>query len=192
MQAEVSSQQFVSSRVGIPAREDPLTRASESCVLSKLKSWYRDYVDEWVDALLPVLGVDAFQIEDIELQVTRHRIGGYYRCHHDVSRREASRRVTLVHYLFDAPRPFRGGDLLLYDTDVAGLRTDTNRFTRVPPASNRAVWFPSCVAHEVTEVRAMDLDSAATDAPSQWPRVALNCWIHDGGEAGYNRRQAVE
>ena len=101
---------------------------------------------------LPVLGFD-FESHELELNVTAHGNGDYFRVHQDASRSMCpERRLSFVYYFHRQPRQFSGGDLLLYDTDRQLDRFEMGVFTRIEPIHNSIIFFPSRCFHEITPV----------------------------------------
>ena len=118
----------------------------------------------------------------IELDVTAHPAGGFYRVHRDDGGdRYRSRKLTFVYYFHREPRRFSGGDLLLYDTDFEAGSASFAAFTRIEPLRNSLVVFPSGYFHEVTPVE------CATDDFGDG-RFTVNGWFRSRGEEqGANR-----
>ena len=122
-------------------------------------------------------GLNADNAEDygFELQVTAHHAGGYYTCHADnrsgISR---ARRLSYVYYFHRMPRRFAGGDLLLYDTDYdAQEDTHLHAYSRLSPADNTLVLFPSDSYHEITKVAPASGETLAFGDG----RFTVNGWI---------------
>lgn len=99
-----------------------------------------------------------------EMQVTCHTGGGFLRIHRDNRFEAPTRTLTYVCYLKRPAARFAGGDLLLLDED-------RNGFTRVVPADNALLFFPSNRLHEVTPV-ACDVDDPLDC------RVTVHGWFH--------------
>ena len=55
-------------------------------------------------------------------------------------------------YFHRLPKPFLGGDLLLYDTDTAKGGYSPQGFSRIEPTANSIVFYPPDHFHEVTPV----------------------------------------
>jgi len=70
--------------------------------------------------------------------------GGYYDKHTD------SCVFTVLNYFQKEPKQYTGGELILHS--VNGVNT-----VKIEPKNNRVVIIPSCIVHEVTEVK-MDTD----------------------------------
>ena len=80
-----------------------------------------------------------------------------------------ARKLSYVYYFYRDPRPFAGGDLLLYDATDAG-RKPRAAFSRIDPTRNSIVFFPSDCWHEIIPV-------ACGDEPEDG-RFTVNGWIH--------------
>jgi predicted 2-oxoglutarate/Fe(II)-dependent dioxygenase YbiX len=109
----------------------------------------------------------------VEAQATVHRDGDFYDVHRDWDPQgpTATRRLSFVYYLHRTPRPYTGGDLLLYDTACSLGLYRPGAFTRLTPLDNSLVLFPSQVMHEVTPVRLPGADPADG-------RFTVNGWLH--------------
>jgi SM-20-related protein len=120
---------------------------------------------------LPRLQIAPFSLGEIELQMTVHRTGGYYKIHQDVSaKRTRDRRVSYVYYFHRLPKRFTGGDLLLYDTDVQECGYTTG-ITRIEAVDNSIVFFPTEYFHQVTSVQCETEEFGDG-------RFTLNGWIY--------------
>ena len=101
-------------------------------------------------ARLPVRDLESYKVE---LEMTAHGNDGFFQVHRDGSMAACSgRRLSYVYYFHRQPRPFRGGDLLLYDTDRQAGNFEMGVFTRIEPLRNSIVFFPSDCFHEITPV----------------------------------------
>ena len=89
-------------------------------------------------------------------QMTAYHDGGFGRLH-----RDPSGTLLGVCYFHRLPKPFFGGDTLLYDTDTAKGGYSPLRFSRIEPTANSIVFFPAGdYFHEVTPVAAETGDFA--------------------------------
>jgi Rps23 Pro-64 3,4-dihydroxylase Tpa1-like proline 4-hydroxylase len=133
--------------------------------------WFLPRVETVIPDILDRLQTKPFPIQELELQLTVHQSGDFYKVHRDNSEDKASgRRVSYVYYFHQTPKRFTGGDLLLYDTDVeAGGHSAA--FTRLGPVDNSIVFFPSAYFHQVTKVRCETDDFGDG-------RFTLNGWIN--------------
>jgi len=109
------------------------------------------------------LGIGAFEIDAIELQLTSHNDGDYYHWHTDNGTPEtAARTVTFVYYLHGQPKAFSGGELVLYGDDGS---TET-----VQPENDSLVLFSSSRRHEVLPV-------SCPSRRFEDGRFTLNGWV---------------
>ena len=134
--------------------------------------------------VLARLGVQGLDQYLVEMNVTAHLAGGYFRPHRDDSHQiHHCRRVSYVYYFHRQPKRFSGGDLLLYDTDLEAKEADPkpHSFFRVKPRHNSLVFFPSSYVHEITPVECASQDFADG-------RFTVNGWIRSRGERAAGRR----
>ncbi|SKB14443.1 2OG-Fe(II) oxygenase [Planktothrix sp. PCC 11201] len=119
------------------------------------------------------LKIQMFLVAHLEIQITAHLHGGYYKIHQDVDGgKAANRKLTYVYYFHQEPQGFYGGDLRLYQTKVQGEEAIIHeKFTQIQPRNNSIIFFDSRCKHEVLPVY----------CPSQQfadGRFTLNGWIH--------------
>jgi len=117
--------------------------------------------------------VPAFNVSQIECQVTANNDGSYFRVHTDAGDPTTIRRVfTYVYYFNHQPRAFEGGDLRVYDDQIRnGKFARIDSFQVIEPRHNSIVFFNAAVMHEVTPVR----------VPSglfRDSRFTVNGWVH--------------
>ncbi len=124
------------------------------------------------------LGLDALrlqetqrELQDVELELTAHLHGDFYRPHIDTrTNPEAAsftRVMTGVYYFSATPRKFTGGTLRLFGVlpaEMGGSHVD------VEPESDMLLLFPSWVRHEVLPVSCPGGDFGLA-------RFAINCWF---------------
>lgn len=112
---------------------------------------------ELIRAVLPLLQ-RAYQLperqpDDVELQLTVHGDGGYFKVHQDNATPDtASRTISFVYYFASDTASFSGGELLIHDSPVAEPGRYVSSFHTVTPTLNSLVCFPSGVWHEVRPV----------------------------------------
>lgn len=137
---------------------------------------YADLVAQGIHAVLPdvlpELGIAPFQVSQIEAQLTAHNHGQFYKVHNDNgSADSATRELTYVYYFHRQPKPFMGGELIIYDSKIQNnyyVQADT--FKVVEPRNNSIVFFLSRYMHEVLPIH----------CPSQRfadSRFTINGWI---------------
>jgi SM-20-related protein len=162
---------FVPSKIGA-GEIRPQMRNSLTLRQTLLKEW-RPLLRERIGALLPgllaELGMMAFEMGRIEVQLIAYRDGAFYGRHRDIGRREdqpGMRAVSAVYYFHSNPKGFEGGELRLMP-----LAADADGYADVVPRHNGLLAFPSWAPHEVLPVRCPS--GRFADA-----RFAVNCWIH--------------
>ena len=127
--------------------------------------------------VLARLGVQGLDRYSIEMDVTVTLAGGFCRPHKDNANESHRRRkINYVYYFHRQPQPFSGGDLLIYDTDLATEDFDFKSFLRVKPRHNSLIFFPSDYVHEITPVECASQDFADG-------RFTVNGWIWSRGES---------
>jgi hypothetical protein len=152
---------------------EPAARIAQAAYeIAPLRDWFMPLVEARLPEVVRRLGIAPFEQGELELQLTAYNDGEYYRTHAD--RDEAGlvkRQLTFVYYFNRPPKAFEGGDLLLYDGDAGAGLFSERHFTRVAPADNRLVLFPSSAQHEVSVVRCAS--RAYEDS-----RFTLNGWVN--------------
>ncbi len=110
------------------------------------------------------IGMGAYVLQDIELQIAAHNDGGFF-CRHSDSYKGwgIDRVISGVYYFHRQPCGFSGGALRLYPLTGAG-------HADVAPGHNSLVVFPSFVQHEVMPVVCPSGDFMDS-------RFAVNCWF---------------
>ena len=123
----------------------------------------REGVGAWfvskLRAALPEVSM-LLRINDLErcrmsLSMVAYADGGYGVRHRD------SFPLLGICYFHPDPRPFSGGDLLLYDTEVETGRSSATDFSRVAPVAGSIVFYPGPYKHEVTSVACAPGDLAS-------------------------------
>ena len=93
-----------------------------------------------------LLRIDSLDMCRMGLTMVAHPDGGFGASHRDPT------SLSAVCYFHRDPRPFSGGDLLLYDTEVETGRCSVSEFSRVEPIAGSIVFYPGYYAHEVVPV----------------------------------------
>ncbi|MCL2923673.1 MAG: 2OG-Fe(II) oxygenase [Trichodesmium sp. MAG_R04] len=109
---------------------------------------------EILPEILIKLKFRPFEISEIEVQLTAHNDGCYYKIHNDAgSEKTASREITYVYYFYQEPKAFSGGELRIYDTEFKGGGAITHQnYKTITPVNNSIVFFNSRSRHEVMPV----------------------------------------
>lgn len=113
-----------------------------------------------------------FEISEIEVQLTAHNDGCYYKIHNDAgSEKTATRELTYVYYFYQEPKTFSGGELRIYDTEIKGGGVITHQnYKTITPANNSIVFFNSRCRHEVMPV-------ICPSKAFEHSRFTVNGWI---------------
>jgi Rps23 Pro-64 3,4-dihydroxylase Tpa1-like proline 4-hydroxylase len=129
-----------------------------------------------IKAILPdvfrTLGLSPFPLSQIESQLTSHNDGNYYKVHNDNGSPDtATREFTYVYYFYREPKPFSGGELIIYDSKIENnFYVQADSFKTVEPRNNSIVFFPSRYLHEVLPVSCPS--KAFADS-----RFTINGWV---------------
>jgi SM-20-related protein len=101
------------------------------------------------------LGLPAFPVAEIEVQITASNDGEFFRAHTDDGHPALTRRrLTYVYFCHREPAAFTGGRLRFFRTAGAGGRpTPGAVLAEVVPRQNQVVFFPSHYYHEIETVR---------------------------------------
>ncbi|MBE7380915.1 MAG: 2OG-Fe(II) oxygenase [Leptolyngbya sp. SIO1E4] len=123
-------------------------------------------------AVLNHLNLAAFPVTQVEMQLTAHNDGCFYRIHNDSGDTpSASRVLTYVYYFNQEPKAYSGGELALYETHLkGGSPVKRDRTEIIEPRNNSIIFFDSRCLHEVLPI----------SCPSQEfrdGRFTLNGWL---------------
>lgn len=131
-----------------------------------------DRIQTRLPEVMSRLTIEPFPISQIEAQLTAHGDGDYYKIHNDNGSSDtATREVTYVYYFYREPKPFSGGELILYDSRVEnGFYVQAESFHRIEPRNNSVIFFLSRCLHEVRPVRCSS--RAFIDS-----RFTINGWV---------------
>ncbi len=165
---------FFSSKVLNHAEDH---RKSSVFVMKNIPDFYemmRHKVLEVRPQVLDKLNLDQFLVSWLEMQLTAHNHGDFYKIHNDAAPGENTwnRVLTYVYYFHQEPQSFYGGELRIYDSIIQ--REDVmiqDHFKTIEPQNNTIVFFDSRCKHEVMPVI----------CPSQKfedGRFTINGWIH--------------
>jgi hypothetical protein len=161
---------------GVTSRGSIDEEYRRSRVLMRLAE-HEERLLERIRGLLPrvfrKLKMPPFEPGRAEVQITASNHGDFFRDHSDNGHPEiASRALTFVYFFHTEPKPFRGGELRLYDSRFNGeyfARAGASRV--IVPEQNQMVFFPSELVHEIRPV----------ECPSQkfeHSRFTVNGWLH--------------
>jgi Rps23 Pro-64 3,4-dihydroxylase Tpa1-like proline 4-hydroxylase len=115
---------------------------------------FRKRMRELAPKLMAELQVPAFEVGDVEVQVTAHNDGNYFKLHNDNGSPDtASRGLTYVYYFYNEPKAFTGGELRVYDSVVKdGYYQCGPHAADIDPKNNSVIFFAPHLHHEVLTV----------------------------------------
>ncbi len=137
---------------------------------------YQDIMLERIKSALPQvldrLGMEGFDIADVEVQATASNDGDFFHFHSDNgSERVASRYLTFVYFFHREPRGFEGGELRIHDSHLEeGVYVSDGSYQTVVPQQNQIVFFPCEMLHEITPVNCASQQFADS-------RFTVNGWL---------------
>lgn len=177
-----NKQQFEGSTVVTDSKKtsDASTRKSKVLYAVSKTRWRSVFIDRLklhLPHIAPTLGVDSYNFDDDEIQLTSSNDGDFFKQHSDSDRNNAAvagRTITFVYYFHKLPKPYSGGDLLLYAGGAGQPEHDRgSNVTAIAPQNNCLVAFASHQLHEVDMVRCPSGDFADS-------RFTINGWLRRG------------
>jgi len=146
------------SRVLFDLRESGALMAAE---LHKILPW-----------IYQRLGFTRVADATLEMQMTAHNDGDYFKLHNDNGSADtADRGISYVYYCNREPKRFTGGALRLYDSRVEnGYWVAADSFHMIEPLNNSIVFFVSRLLHEVLPIRCASGHFADS-------RFTINGWV---------------
>lgn len=125
-----------------------------------------------VPEILSKFSIPNFEISQVEAQLTAHNDGNYYKIHNDNGSAEtATRTLTYVYYFYREPKPFTGGELVIYDSKIHNnYYVKADSYKTVDPRNNSVVFFLSRYMHEVLPVYCPSREFADS-------RFTINGWV---------------
>ncbi len=118
------------------------------------------------------------KIGPIELVLRAYQDGNFFKIHRDAPPGSAfaNRVMNYVYYFHKVPRPYTGGELLLFDSDPEADTFTQSRFTRVVPEDNSLIIFPPNYYHCVVPIHCPSKEFADS-------RFVINGHVHKRAEA---------
>jgi len=119
--------------------------------------------------------MEYFDVSKVEMQMTSSNDGDFYKTHPDADYYNGygdvkRRRLTFVYYYFNEPKPFKGGNLKIYEfSDTERRKFDENNFETIVPENNMLIFFESDFWHEVDLVNCEPIFENS--------RFTINSWI---------------
>lgn len=179
-QIPATRERFVPAQVGTGdvRRETRTAWVASRRIVRGVRPWFGPKLRSVLPHVRARLRMEALHPSRVEMDVTVHLGGEFYRGHRDNSEEgNRPRKLSYVYYFHRQPRPFVGGDLLLYDTDLETSRATAAAFTRIEPVHNSLVVFPSDAYHEITPVECDTRDFLDG-------RFTVNGWVRSQSEDG--------
>lgn len=129
-------------------------------------------IQEIIPNILQKLKLPLFSVSQIETQLTAHNDGNYYKIHNDNGNLEVvNRELSYVYYFHQQPKPFSGGELLIYDSKIENnFYVAAESFKTVEPRNNSIVFFLSRYMHEILPIHCPS--QAFADS-----RFTINGWV---------------
>ncbi len=119
------------------------------------------------------LGIEDFDIQIFEMEMVASHDGCYFTMHADNSYPQTTfRQVSCVYYFHREPKPYRGGELRIYDTQRQKPHPPIlyGTYDEVIPTNNSIVFFSSSCLHEILPV--FSPSQAFADS-----RFTINTWL---------------
>jgi SM-20-related protein len=116
---------------------------------------FRARMAELAPRLMAELEIPSFELGDIEVQLTAHNDGNYFKLHNDNGSPDtAMRGLTYVYYFYNEPKAFSGGELRIYDSIIKdGFYQCGPHAADIDPKNNSVIFFAPHMHHEVLKVR---------------------------------------
>lgn len=122
----------------------------------------RERIADKLPCICQRLNMAAIAIEFIQLKIGAYLGGDFFKAHQDNGENHPNRLISFVYYFNREPKPYRGGDLLLYDSRFSPRAYVRTVFTRIIPRNDSIIFFPSEYFHEVTPIETDTQDFASS------------------------------
>lgn len=141
------------------------------------RQFFLDFLEANLQRFQTALGLPEFDVEQVEIKLTNHVDGGFFRVHSDNQNgmAEAGRAFTWLYYFSELPARFEGGELFVIDSDRDAHAPSHHWFTTVKAVPNRLVAFPSCHFHAVGPTHVPSREFAAG-------RFAISSHVRKGAD----------
>ncbi|MEM6352596.1 MAG: 2OG-Fe(II) oxygenase [Cyanobacteria bacterium P01_D01_bin.14] len=141
----------------------------------EFSSLIQQRIQAQLPTVLDTLDLPQFIPSEIEVQLTAHNDGNYYKVHNDNGSADtATRLLTYVYYFYREPKPFEGGELRIYDSCIEnGFYVQADTYKTVEPVNNSIVFFLSRYLHEVLPISCPSREFVNS-------RFTVNGWIRQG------------
>jgi Rps23 Pro-64 3,4-dihydroxylase Tpa1-like proline 4-hydroxylase len=153
---------------------DPTYRRSRVLFdLGNFRDLFAERIFTFLPQVLARLDYPSFPVSDFEIQLTATNNGEFFRRHNDNGIHSlSSRLITFVYFFYFEPRPFTGGELCIFDTDLKdGEYKAPGSYSAIAPEQNQICFFVSEYLHEVLPVQCVTNDFMNS-------RFTVNGWLH--------------
>lgn len=167
-----NQQQFIASTTTTNAEKYRQSLVLYATIFPEFYDFLKKNIIKVMPSVIAQLKMPDFLIAKVEMQLTAHNDGCYYKVHNDSgSPATATREITYVYYCCQDPPQFSEGALRIYDTDLKeGVASQYSTFKDIEPRNNRIVFFNSRCKHEVLPIR-------CPSKKFEDSRFTLNGWI---------------
>jgi Rps23 Pro-64 3,4-dihydroxylase Tpa1-like proline 4-hydroxylase len=175
--ALTQADQFVGSKTTTQAKDYRKSSILYATLFPDYYNFLRQKLLATLPDILQQLNHPTFEVSQVEMQLTAHNDGCFYKIHNDSgSEKTATRTITYVYYFHQEPKKFSGGELRLYETELkAGVATTNGKYKAIEPKNNSIVFFDSRCKHEVMPVK-------CPSRKFEDGRFALNGWLRRSEE----------
>jgi Rps23 Pro-64 3,4-dihydroxylase Tpa1-like proline 4-hydroxylase len=141
--------------------------------LGEFRNVFTERLLTFLPRVLAGLSYPWFPVSDVEIQLTGTHNGEFFRAHNDSGADSlSSRLITFVYFFYREPRPFTGGELCIFDTQLEdGHYRAPGPYTLITPEQNQVCFFISEYLHEVLPVQCPSADFMDS-------RFTVNGWFH--------------
>ncbi len=149
---------------------------------------FKKYIADISPCVGSRLNLPLFTVVSYEIQVRAYQDGHFFKIHRDADpdSQSSRRMVNFVYFFHKLPRPYTGGELLLFDSEPEVKDTFTvSRFTRVVPEDNSIIFFPPHFYHSVVPIGCPSHEFADS-------RFVINGHFHRGVEVKTESNAPVE
>lgn len=152
--ALTKNEQFVGSSTTTQAVNYRQSSILYATLFPEFYNLMRNKLLQTLPLILPKLNHQPFNVSQVEMQLTAHNDGCFYKIHNDSgSEKTYTRVITYVYYFHQQPKQFSGGELRLYETELKGGAAISNhKYKTIEPRNNSIVFFDSRCKHEVMPV----------------------------------------
>ncbi len=112
----------------------------------------RALVEQQLAHICERLNMPVFALELFHLKFASYLHGDFFHAHQDNGSNNPGRRISFIYYFNLEPKPYSGGDLILYDSRFAPRAYVRSQYTRIIPQNNSMIFFPSEYFHEVSPI----------------------------------------